>query len=691
MLAELQEVANSLRAAGIAPPTPHPWVKPQEKGDFLIAGLDENGCVAEVELRAWDESTRLFKIQKDNQNSFPVYKLDAPLWDVAASDPARAELKRAGLPAEERAAILQRLCAASEPAISEADRKRLKARLQEFARELQPLFLEHREDAPAVCLLIGRVLREDFDVTRLLCQIRDGVIAEVSNDRDTRKRIGEALLIGSLNPKTSKVNEGKVTFVLDIDAGDRWRGDFERVAHPAMGAVYHRALSGRPDAGGKHGICALTGTEQLIETGTFPAVKFPVIDNTILFSMNPDTGCHDRYGLIGSGICPVGKATEDEIYQAAFWVTSAERRNKTWRGVPEARGDKNDLLIAYIEQSAETDLELARVFSEGDDSERVAVFESASASLVEALDAKGAVTRDWTCRVLVLHRISKGQVQVQISRRYSVARIRAALREWREGVLNTPPISTRLPGKSRGDPAELYSPRSLFPGEVMRATKSIWIRGGTERQAVAGCGLGRIYDLFLGGGRVSEEAAAELLRTMLDRVGPLLARFGAGSDVSPAGRKATVDACTILATCLYRLGERKEKYMDESAFLLGKFLSLADLLHLQYCVVKRDGDVPPQLLGNQHLAVAALNPVEALSLLGDRLRIYMAWAGSDRRGEAALGKWAVGRMGEVASELTGRLPERAMTDREKAEMLLGYLAREAKSQGDEGEKKEDVA
>src|ERR1017187_3432007 len=152
MLAELQEVANSLRAAGIAPPTPHPWVKPQEKGDFLIAGLDENGCVAEVELRAWDESTRLFKIQKDNQNSFPVYKLDAPLWDVAASDPAREELMRSNLPSEERAAILRRLCA-DAPTISEADGRRLKARLQEFARELQPLLVEHRQEAPAVCLL----------------------------------------------------------------------------------------------------------------------------------------------------------------------------------------------------------------------------------------------------------------------------------------------------------------------------------------------------------------------------------------------------------------------------------------------------------------------------------------------------------------------------------------------------------
>jgi len=129
-------------------------------------------------------------------------------------------------------------------------------------------------------------------------------------------------------------------------------------------------------------------------------------------------------------------------------------------------------------------------------------------------------------------------------------------------------------------------------------------------------------------------------------------------------------------------------------------LSLADLLHLQYCELRRgrneeekserDKNIPPQLLGNQHLALAALNPVEAVALLCDRLRIYKAWADTARP-EAKLAKWAVGRMGEVALGLTERLPERAMTDMEKAELLLGYLARETKSQEDEGKTKGEAA
>ena len=130
--------------------------------------------------------------------------------------------------------------------------------------------------------------------------------------------------------------------------------------------------------------------------------------------------------------------------------------------------------------------------------------------------------------------------------------------------------------------------------------------------------------------------------------------------------------------------------MQDHAFLLGRFLSLADVLHRQYCVVKRDNEVPPQLLGNQHVATAALNPAGALSMLSDRLRIYKAWADTDGSGKAGLAKWALSRMAEVSDGLKGRLPERALTDAEKAEMLLGYLVREAKTEGDESDGKGDT-
>ncbi len=696
MLSELYGVAMGLRAAGVSAPVLHDWVKPQERGDFVVACLGEDGRVAEIELRPSEDGGALHKIQKDNQNSFPALKLESPLWEVGASEAERGSLRRKDVSHDERAAILARLCSDGGASLSHRDARRLATRLRGFARELGPLFQRYKDEAPSVCVLLDRLLRADFDLEGFLAGVRDGVVAAVRAGRDTPRRIGETLLVGRWDGKKRKVKREKVTLVLDIDECTRWRGGFERVAHEHMTAVYHRVLLGRVDSGGRSGVCALTGAKQLIETETFPSVKFPVVQNAILLSMNRDAACNARYGLVGSSICPVGRATADEIYRAAVWITSVERDGTTWRAVPATRGDESDLMIAYVEQAADSGVSIASMICEGDAGAGGAVFEAAARSVVDALDAKGAVARDWTCRILVLRRVSKGQVQVEVDRRYGVQRIRDSLVEWRKAAADAPMVWTSLPGKERGAPPRRYIVHALFPSAVLGATKAIWIRGGTESRLAPGLELGRVFDLFLGEGRTSFEAATSLLRLMLGRCWPLLARFGASrSDMPPPSRRAAVDACAILSVCLYKLGERKELFMQEAAFLLGRFLSFVDTLHLQYCVVKRDksrdgSGVPPQLLGNQHLAIAALNPPGALAMLCDRLRIYKAWADTDGSGEAGLAKWAVGRLGEAASALKGALPQRALNDVEKAEMLLGYLAREPRST-DGGEKGTEAA
>jgi hypothetical protein len=117
-------------------------------------------------------------------------------------------------------------------------------------------------------------------------------------------------------------------------------------------------------------------------------------------------------------------------------------------------------------------------------------------------------------------------------------------------------------------------------------------------------------------------------------------------------------------------------------------LAFADMLHVQYCQVVRGGSIPPQLLGNQHFAMMADRPARAFALLGDRLKIYQAWAMTaqirndlpEEKREAVnkgvrLGKWALRQMGPVADQLHGNLPAHSFDDEGKAEMLLGYLSR----------------
>jgi hypothetical protein len=100
-------------------------------------------------------------------------------------------------------------------------------------------------------------------------------------------------------------------------------------------------------------------------------------------------------------------------------------------------------------------------------------------------------------------------------------------------------------------------------------------------------------------------------------------------------------------------------------------------LHYEYCDKVRGGNIPPQLLGNAHLQAALDNPVLAFDMLSRRIGIYQAWTkkGHDNQDELKLARWAVGQLGKVSDLLAEKtLPDRT-TSAERAQILLGYLAR----------------
>lgn len=126
--------------------------------------------------------------------------------------------------------------------------------------------------------------------------------------------------------------------------------------------------------------------------------------------------------------------------------------------------------------------------------------------------------------------------------------------------------------------------------------------------------------------------------------------------------------------------------MQDSVFLVGKMLALADDIHRSYCEVVRGGSLPPSLLGNSLLSTAMENPTRAVAVLGDRLKIYIGWVktakepqGTDKAAEESLIaiRTARNRRAQyeafVESVHDQGLPTK-MDDVAKAHLLLGYLA-----------------
>lgn len=684
MLGELQLMSASLSEFGIRTPKIHQWVKPIPRGAFIIANLDESGCVRDAELRESSDDSQIYKVQRDNQNGFPIFKLAYPLFNVSAAHPLREELKTKTLTNVERAKFLAAITAEAEPADGfEKSKKRL-LQLRKFALdELKPKFDAVLPQNPALSRLFGVMADESFSAEQILRSISEAIPAAVG--RGESAGVAERILIGPVK-KSGGLESGDMP--LFLDAWRRPSDNFTPVAHPKTTDVYNQVLIS-DEAGDADGICGLSGEKQVLEHGNLPSPRLPALADTILFSVFDEIPCLERYGRIGSDAFPIGKRTAETLNYATLWITATERKGKTWATVPRNDDSRSDLIIAYVDSDPQLEANLAEMLAGPE--QREAAFEGTAATVLEALEVHKLRRKKAVLHTLVLRRISKGQVQVELSRDYLVERIFDAFSDWQVAAANAPAVGLLVP-VGKGKPAHLIRSRTPFPAEIMRATKSFWIRSGAERQETTGCTLATVYDLFLGEGALVQTAAQTLLSTMLGRctrllllTGDQLTRYGRSvRDLPASARPDAIAAITILGIALYKLNRKKETYMNETAFLLGRMLGLSDLLHAQYCRVVRDGNLPPQLLGNQHYSMAADRPARALAVLGDRLKIYRAWADTarvEKQGDAdkqkavKTAKWVLRQMSEVCPRVHGTLPQRGFNDQDRAEMLLGYLSR----------------
>ena len=82
------------------------------------------------------------------------------------------------------------------------------------------------------------------------------------------------------------------------------------------------------------------------------------------------------------------------------------------------------------------------------------------------------------------------------------------------------------------------------------------------------------------------------------------------------------------------------------------------------------------------MPVAADNPEDCIDRLRERMGIYQAWATRAEGGEFALAKWAVSQMGHACHVLAGTALPTRTNQAFRAELFLGYMARERQTKVD---------
>jgi len=683
MLNEVLTLNKSLNRCGVQIPTIHRWLQEHKRQEGFIVGISSDGQIVAIEYCASDRMAKIWKVMPDNQKSFPVINLKTPIWKTSISP---MELRKQFDNKKEisaRCDVMRQFCKNGALAYKKTEISKLKGRLCGYPSELLKELDVYSTAPDVIKTLIIRLQSFEHNPETFLNQISHMAISScLSGDIDSVDLV-ESLLFGKWSKKRGEFGKGDIPIVLDLADYHKY---VHRVTDPDLKQIVNDMLLQKIDDKPQQALCSLTGDKTTIELHKFPCPKLPVIGPTYLLSMNRDAPCHYRYGKISSAIFPVGKDLTQKLQNSLFYITDEKRRGKTWQKVPSTDSKKPDLLIVYLEEMPECAINLADLFVETAESEMSeAAFEETAKSVCSALKGMPALNKNSFVHIFVLTKIDPGRKQLALNSSFTVENVISGAEEWQFASHNHPPVVIILPGK-KGEKAISATPSCPSPASTMRCFQHQWIRDGIANTRVPGCKLHEIYDIFLGNSPVAKRSAKRLLDLALKQLTPLF--LGIGSAVwsgnwkpfSEHARNTTLTGVSILSVLLFKLGYRKEDYMKEAAFNVGKLLALADTLHKEYCNHVRKQDIPPQLIGNAMMPIAIDNPEQGIARLNVRLMIYKAWADKVHGEKYRLVKWTLNQMGQVANKLANcDLPNRT-DDGAKAQILLGYLARsESKS------------
>ena len=473
----------------------------------------------------------------------------------------------------------------------------------------------------------------------------------------------------------------------------------------------------------EQGLCALMGRPARLLRAPFPgwAAK-PVISKSLRpfdkFSAAP---CNFRYRRADSEGFDIGEATANEIVGALTTVTAEPMRGKTWRplknGMTDGSGsgrEQSDVLIAFpscsiTELQTEQMPAIVNVLGEPDaDKEEEHAghrkrFEEAAEPVCAAFEKAIALEVDSKfppdLQILLIRQVSSGQIQIAYSAQPSLSEFVQAVKAWSLSAANLP-AGLRVPLRSVQAGFMFVKPRLVFPERINRVLARQWIRAGLDSGAVPAPPVSMVLDVFLRRPGALPTLAAELLNLALSRSEALLIGLGGAIHADRVDRwfkgaakgkgkpdvgYAAAHTLSLIGSLLYTMNSNVSQYSRSTAFLVGNLLAMMDELHKHYCVVVRDGDVPPSLIGNSLLGRASDSPAQALAELCDRSRPYIGWAktvaspGKNAPESIRIAVNSARKLLRVAQPLCDQLGSdqslsRALGDLDKAHLLLGYLS-----------------
>lgn len=396
-----------------------------------------------------------------------------------------------------------------------------------------------------------------------------------------------------------------------------------------------------------------------------PSVKLAGGFDATIRTMFKAQRCQSRYGRIENASYPISPSMRTKLQSALEWAGCAEQKDITWINT-----EPQEILLAYPLILSDKPNSYTAMFKQTQNNP--ATFSEKAKLFIQELQqtkAEGTDSKAKQIRIFVIRKVGKGRTKVIYTRQTDACELEQCSEAWTLGCANLPnfPFGT------------LQAPHPL---DAVDTLNCFWKQNGemvTDKfkpfpkyhglELLLEPNLSVTSDLH----RLVENAMS---------LGPFLRNFYAAHGRNHPIWEKTKDLLAMLGLFLNRQHIGKEQYMENLPYLYGQLLKAADELHTLYCIVVRNGEVPPQLVGSSLFKSAAEAPLRTMQVFSQRVMPYYSWAKSYRLKkvtEAGKESWRAGWLYSLCEKIACKLQDSwtvqtRFSDAEKAQLFIGYLA-----------------
>ncbi|MHB8062342.1 MAG: hypothetical protein ACYDG2_06880 [Ruminiclostridium sp.] len=681
MINELHNLAKALDAKGVQVPEWHrkykemPKVTP--KSLCIRIWLDDDGAVCGIESLA-SEHVSNFRKYGDNQSSFPAFNISS-LYRIVDQD-IIDELEQLEAGQIKPDIGKMKVWSNVDNWIKGVPGK-VQRSLTECPKNLSEMLHLEGQSKNNIIARLAELCQKNCEnaANSFRASLENYAFEKLKKGEDTAVILTLLFHKGSAEKEHDKDTGSNISVILDVR-------NWQPYGYPIASAYTTNQLNKMLLASNSQGAAEIKseqtdafGTPFVNPDETMPNVKLSGFDIT-LRSMFDGQPCQYRYGRINDGSYPIAAANRSSIKSALEWIADSSHRQVTWEKI-----DKNEIVFVYPSKLPEIPPKFVSIFGHSPSEHAIQSeerFESIAKEFLKTMRGLPTDQKPDIMQIFTIRKIDNGRSKVIFTHNSTLEHLIRGAEDWSIGCHNLPQL-------------DIDEPTTPFPLDVADIVNAVWKQNGERADGKTPVKRMKYYqgmELLLD--ILPSDAIQNFLHIQIENTSGLV--YYLGNKLHRGGKcdnnaefrrldtqkGAVTQIYSLLGLLLFKCNVRKENYMEGLAYLLGHLLHVSDELHLLYCKVKRNGDIPPQLVGSALFISAGEMPYQALSQLATRMNPYISWAkqyrykNNDKQGEES---WRAGWLLSLFEQISNQImPQMDRSIRfgafEKAQLFIGYMA-----------------